>query len=119
SAPADLAFAASPAHPAWPPPTALDLADAPDAAPWVRADLQAALGRGAGLSRNADALTAAAGELARLATPPVVDEKSAEDANLLLCARALVASARRRRTSLGAHHRTDSVPAGDEVDGPP
>ncbi|MGO1318597.1 MAG: L-aspartate oxidase, partial [Cellulomonadaceae bacterium] len=30
SAPADLAFAASPAHPAWPPPTALDLADAPD-----------------------------------------------------------------------------------------
>ncbi len=42
-----------------------------------------------------------------MAAPDVTDAKSAEDANLLVVARAVVASALARRESRGGHYRTD------------
>ena len=61
----------------------------------------------AGLSRNGDDLTRAAARLASWRTPAVSDAKSAEDANLLVVARAVVASAAARKESRGGHYRTD------------
>ena len=61
----------------------------------------------AGLSRNASDLSEAAAELATWRAPDVTDAKAAEDANLLLVARAVVASALARRESRGGHFRSD------------
>ena len=61
----------------------------------------------AGLSRNGDDLADAVAELATWRAPEVTDAKSAEDANLLVVARAVVASALAREESRGGHYRTD------------
>ena len=61
----------------------------------------------AGLSRNGEDLERALATLAQWRAPDATDAKSAEDANLLVVARAVVASALARRESRGGHYRTD------------
>ena len=61
----------------------------------------------AGLSRNGEDLERALATLAQWQAPTATDAKSAEDANLLVVARAVVASALARRESRGGHYRTD------------
>ncbi|MEJ7635332.1 L-aspartate oxidase [Aeromicrobium sp.] len=103
------------AHPAptgaagadWPAPLRLDLADNPDGDDVNRSDLQQLMWDAAGLSRNATDLERAASRLAEWRAPSVIDAKSAEDANLLVVARAVVACALARQESRGGHHRTD------------
>jgi len=91
----------------WAEPVALDLAD-PSHGPEVnRADLQQLMWEAAGLSRTAADLEAARAELAGWTTPEVSDAKSAEDANLLIVARAVVACALARTESRGGHFRSD------------
>lgn len=77
------------------------------AEPFNRSDFQRVMWDGAGVLRSGEGLRAAAGELAMFAPVDVNDAKSAEDANLLLVGRALVASALARESSRGAHHRAD------------
>ncbi|MEH3034565.1 MAG: L-aspartate oxidase [Aeromicrobium erythreum] len=91
----------------WSPTEALDLVDRPGASETTRSDLQRLLWDAAGLARDGAGLTAAQDVLAGWRTPRVTDAKSAEDANLLLVGRAVVASALRRRESRGAHARRD------------
>lgn len=96
--------------PAWAEPTVAELADtapADDDESFVRADLQRLMWDAAGLSRNGDDLAEAVTTLASWRAPHVTDAKSAEDANLLVVARAAVASALARQESRGGHHRTD------------
>lgn len=76
-------------------------------APWVRSDLQHLMWDAAGLTRDEQTLAEAARVLAGWAVPAVTDAKSAEDANLLVLARAVVASALARRESRGGHFRSD------------
>ena len=76
---------------------------------FLRTDLQQLMWDAVGLSRNERELQEAADTLAHWQAPEVTDVKSAEDANLLLLARAMVKSALRRRSSLGAHWRSDSI----------
>jgi L-aspartate oxidase len=59
---------------------------------------------GAGVMRTAGSLSAAAGELDRLATGGV---PAGEAANLLVVARAVVAAAAARTESRGGHRRRD------------
>ncbi|ACQ81020.1 L-aspartate oxidase [Beutenbergia cavernae DSM 12333] len=99
--------------PAWSAPSPIVLDDAADAAPFARDELHTLMWAHAGLQRDAEGLALAATALAGLATPDAVDSASAEDRNLLTCARALVAAAQERTASVGAHHRTDSLPALD------
>ena len=61
----------------------------------------------AGLARNGDDLEAAIAKLKGFKAPTVNDAKSAEDANLLVVARAVMTSALARRESRGGHYRTD------------
>ncbi len=94
----------------WADPVEVELGDtAPDddAESLTRDDLQRLMWDAAGLSRNGDDLTQAAARLAAWRTPTVSDAKSAEDANLLVVARAVVASALARHESRGGHFRTD------------
>lgn len=91
----------------WLAPIDLDLTDDPDAEDVSRSDLQQLMWDAAGLARNGDDLAQAAAELKRWKSPDVTDAKSAEDANLLVVARAVVASALARQESRGAHYRTD------------
>ncbi len=108
-----LAMRAEPPHDfdaGWTEPLAVEIVDtAPDdgAQSLTRDDLQQLMWDAAGLSRNGDDLAAAATRLASWRTPTVSDAKSAEDANLLVVARAVVASALARQESRGGHHRTD------------
>ena len=60
-----------------------------------------------GLRRTADGLTEALTTLRGWRTPEITDAKSAEDANLLLVARAVTISALRRQESRGGHYRAD------------
>ncbi|MFT4165391.1 MAG: hypothetical protein QM650_09130, partial [Microlunatus sp.] len=90
----------------------VDLSDAEDAEPYNRSDLQALMWESVGLSRTAAGLTEALATLRRWRTPEVTDAKSAEDANLLLVARAVTACALRRTESRGGHYRAD-FPATD------
>lgn len=71
----------------------------------------------AGVLRSADGLAAAAAQVARwereaagnAATKlPAPEVRVLEDANLLTCARLLLAAALRRTESVGAHYRTDA-----------
>ena len=78
-----------------------------DAESFTRNDLQELMWDAAGLSRNAADLAAAQQRLASWRTPAVTDQKSAEDANLLVVARAVVACALARRESRGGHFRAD------------
>jgi len=91
----------------WSEPVTLDLADPVDGTEVNRADLQQVMWDAAGLSRNATDLQAAQAELATWVAPEVTDAKSAEDANLLIVARAVVASALARTESRGGHFRSD------------
>ena len=108
-----LSMPADPPHDfgaGWTEPLEVEIADtAPDdgAQSLTRDDLQQLMWDAAGLSRNGDDLAAAASRLATWRTPTVSDAKSAEDANLLVVARAVVASALARQESRGGHHRTD------------
>ncbi len=91
----------------WPAPITVDLHDADDADDVNRTDLQRLMWDAAGLARNGDDLEGAIAELKRFKAPTVNDAKSAEDANLLVVARAVVTSALARRESRGGHYRTD------------
>ncbi|QCB97074.1 L-aspartate oxidase [Arthrobacter sp. PAMC25564] len=80
-----------------------------------------ALGRlmtgAAGVMRTGAELDAAGEQLARWAAgtgaedPATLDRSGHEDRNLLLAARLLVAAARKRTVSVGAHYRADTAPA--------
>jgi len=96
----------------WSQPQTVELGDAPEAEPYTRSDLQALMWEAVGLSRTATGLTEALATLRSWRTPDVTDAKSAEDANLLLVARAVTASALRRTESRGGHYRAD-FPATD------
>ena len=96
----------------WQPPVPTELSDATDAEPYTRSDLQELMWDAVGLSRTATGLTEALATLRGWRTPEVTDAKSAEDANLLLVARAVTASALRRTESRGGHFRAD-FPATD------
>ncbi|MBD8607586.1 L-aspartate oxidase [Aeromicrobium sp. CFBP 8757] len=91
----------------WAAPLVLDLTDDPDAHDVSRADLQQVMWDAAGLARDGADLRQAAVELRRWKSPDVTDAKSAEDANLLVVARAVVESALARHESRGGHYRTD------------
>ena len=91
----------------WFAPVAIDLSDPADGNEVGRADLQHLLWDAAGLSRNGTDLEAARAVLAGWKAPDVTDAKSAEDANLLIVARAVVASALARTESRGGHFRSD------------
>jgi L-aspartate oxidase len=96
--------------PDWIEPLAVEIDDdAPDddVESFTRDDLQQLMWDAAGLSRDGGDLSRAAARLASWRTPAVSDAKSAEDANLLVVARAVVASAAAREESRGGHHRTD------------
>lgn len=98
----------------WAQPSPLDLADCVDADGFTRDDLQRLMWNSAGLTRTGDGMRAAIGRLASWQTPEVTDAKSAEDANLLIVSRAVVAMALAREESRGGHYRSDfpgSVPA--------
>ncbi|MBC7633520.1 L-aspartate oxidase [Aeromicrobium sp.] len=91
----------------WMAPVDLALDDDPDADDVNRSDLQQLMWDAAGLARNGPDLDRAVTTLRRSKAPAVIDAKSAEDANLLVVARAVVASALARRESRGGHYRTD------------
>ncbi len=91
----------------WPAPITVDLLDDPEADDVNRTDLQRLMWNAAGLARNGDDLADAIAELKRYKAPIVNDAKSAEDANLLVVARAVVTSALARQESRGGHYRTD------------
>jgi L-aspartate oxidase len=94
----------------WSDPLTIELVDGAaddEAESFTRDDLQQLMWHAAGLTRNGDDLAQAATQLASWRTPAVSDAKSAEDANLLVVARAVVASALARRESRGGHFRTD------------
>ncbi|TCI95655.1 L-aspartate oxidase [Aeromicrobium sp. IC_218] len=74
---------------------------------FARAELQSLMWDALGVARTEDALAHAATRLATWVPPAPTDPKSAEDANLLVLARATVAAARRRTESRGAHQRAD------------
>lgn len=96
----------------WPAPLPLDLADGRDGDDVNRSDLQQLMWDTAGLSRDGDELEQALARLREWRAPAATDAKSAEDANLLVVARAVVAGALARRESRGGHYRTD-FPASD------
>lgn len=70
--------------------------------------LQALMSTHAGILRSGTGLAEASHRLAAWREPGGSTPADLETANLLVCARLLVASALRRRESLGAHYRTDS-----------
>lgn len=97
---------------AWQVPAAVDLSDAAEAEAYNRSDLQALMWESVGLRRTAHGLREALDTLRGWRTPEVIDAKASEDANLLLVARAVTASALRRTESRGGHFRAD-FPATD------
>jgi L-aspartate oxidase len=81
----------------------------------IRADLQRAMTRGAGVLRSADSLTGTAKELRRLGEQRSTPNNAAWEAtNLLTVAAALVASATARLETRGCHWREDHPTAADE-----
>ncbi len=85
------------------------------APPAIRAELQRAMTRGAGVLRSADSLTGAAEELCRLGAQRSTPHNAAWEAtNLLTVAAALVASATARLETRGCHWREDHPAAADE-----
>ena len=108
----------------WLPAVSISLEDAPAAADWDRDQLQGVMWAHAGLTRDGAGLARAQELLAGFATPSLAPDamlglhpRDIEDANLLLAARALVASAARREGSLGAHTRSDSPSSVEGSDG--
>ncbi len=96
----------------WQAPVSVDLSDEPDAEPYNRSDLQDLMWESVGLRRTAAGLREALDTLRGWRTPEITDAKATEDANLLLVARAVTASALRRTESRGGHFRAD-FPATD------
>ena len=109
-----------------------DVRPDPTAGPFTRTALQDLMWEHAGLVRDADGLDRAASVLAAwnaradiaslegAATDgATTDVRTLEDANLLLVATAVVAAARQRTASVGAHYRSDdsrtSVPELEEA----
>lgn len=94
----------------WPiPPASTTVAEAEATAespPFSREALQQVMWAHAGLVRDAAGLDHASGILAAWAASPA--PRSVEDANLLLVARHVVAAARSRAGSVGAHFRADA-----------
>ncbi|MGZ8704809.1 MAG: L-aspartate oxidase [Aeromicrobium sp.] len=88
-------------------PSELDLADRDDADDFTRNDLQTLMWDAAGLTRAGDGMRAAVSRLAAWKSPEVTDAKSAEDANLLIVSRAVLAMALARQESRGGHYRSD------------
>ncbi|MEO6473291.1 MAG: FAD-binding protein, partial [Aeromicrobium sp.] len=98
----------------WAQPSELDLADNANADSFTRDDLQMLMWDAAGLTRTGEGMLAAVHRLGAFSTPQVTDAKSAEDANLLIVSRAVVAMALAREESRGGHYRSDfpvTVPA--------
>ncbi len=91
----------------WAAPLPADLGDAPQTEAYNRSDLQALMWEAVGLRRTEAGLREALDTLRGWRTPEVTDAKAAEDANLLLVARAVTASALRRTESRGGHFRAD------------
>lgn len=91
----------------WAEPLPTDLGDAPETEAYNRSDLQALMWEAVGLSRTEAGMREALDTLRGWRTPDVIDAKATEDANLLLVARAVTASALRRTESRGGHFRTD------------
>ena len=91
----------------WPAPITVDLVDDPGADDVNRTDLQRLMWDAAGLARNGEDLEQAIAKLKGFKAPVVNDAKSAEDANLLVVARAVMTSALARNESRGGHFRTD------------
>lgn len=98
----------------WGQPVSAHLLDGPDATPLNRGDLQKLMWEAVGLTRDGVQLAGAAAQLASWETPRVLDAKSAEDANLLVVARAVVAAASARKESRGGHYRSDYADVSDE-----
>ncbi|MGW9414184.1 L-aspartate oxidase [Arthrobacter cupressi] len=73
---------------------------------------------GTDLSEAEAALNSWAEDVDPETVPDSLDPRDHEDANLLLAAQLLVHAARQRRTSLGAHYRSDSWEEAAAVDGP-
>ncbi|WP_191621750.1 L-aspartate oxidase [Microbacterium caowuchunii] len=91
---------------------------APDAPPFTRAALQQLMWNHAGLVRDESGLARATAVLAawsHCGTDRPVDVAAREDANLLRVAVEVVAAARRRRGSVGAHVRRDETPSVPEM----
>ncbi len=84
--------------------------------PFSRAALGKLMTAAAGVTRTGADLDAAATQLAQWAADPEAGGRAGmgqaahEDRNLLLAAELLVAAARRRTHSVGAHYRADSTP---------
>jgi len=98
----------------WAQPFGLEIADRADADDFTRDDLQTLMWDAAGLTRTGEKMRAAVAKLAAWKSPRVTDAKSAEDANLLIVSRAVVAMALAREESRGGHYRSDfpdSLPA--------
>ena len=83
--------------------------------PAIRAELQRAMTRGAGVLRWADSLAGTAKELRRLGEQRATPHNAAWEAtNLLTVAAVLVASATARLETRGCHWREDHPTAADE-----
>jgi L-aspartate oxidase len=97
--------------------------DATEPAPFTRDALRRLMTAKAGVLRNGVLLAEAAAVLdawAAVVLPETVDPdcdpRQHEDANLLLAAQLLVRAASARRTSLGAHYRSDSLTEADAIE---
>ncbi|WP_051298294.1 L-aspartate oxidase [Arthrobacter castelli] len=77
-----------------------------DGEPFTRVELQRLMSANAALTRDDGSLAVAAKQLAQWHRSPA-GPQDREDANLLLAARLLVAAARQRADSVGAHYRSD------------
>ncbi|MFJ2507708.1 L-aspartate oxidase [Arthrobacter citreus] len=86
--------------------------------PLQRPALKSLMWEQAGVLRSGSGLRRAADWLDGVSARPVLDTgrgervQALEDANLLTCARLLVAAALRRSSSIGAHFRSDELPGG-------
>lgn len=89
----------------WAAPIIVDASDGPDQVSLP--DISQLMWETAGLLRDADSLRFATDSLSAWRSPEAVDVKSAEERNLLVIARAVVASAAARMESRGAHWRSD------------
>ena len=87
----------------------------PDPGVFSRDALRRLMTSAAGVLRTGPELDAAAAQLAEweksVGGTDVTDPRGHEDCNLLLAARLLVAAARKRTASVGAHYRADTDPA--------
>ncbi|MCR2812107.1 FAD-dependent oxidoreductase [Microbacterium sp. zg.Y1084] len=109
SAPAPAAAASASARAT--PPVAARVSPA-SAPPLARAALQRLMWDAAGVERDAQGLAHAASVIAAWRADAAVPRSVAdhEDANLLLVAAHVIAAARARPASVGAHHRRDAAP---------